>query len=239
MPLENINHKRALLISSSVILLCMVVVIGATLALFSDNETVSTHLQAGTLNITLKRVGLTKTAVDSLGYLDHDRVIQSPADPTVDFTDTTTFSHEKNVFDIQEGEVIVPGSKYTATMRIENHSSVAFGYWIEIVCSDPELAGALADQVTVTVNGSGGQRIGEGLKVGSDQSFIGMLDTNKDQDVAEDANSDTFTVTIEFVDASYGYDPDTGELSSENDAAQSRSLEFDLVVHAVQLTGKQ
>lgn len=217
----------------------MALVIGTAWALFSDTETVSTHLQAGTLDITLKRVGLTKTAVDSLGYLDHDQVIQSSANPPVDFTDTTTFSHEKNVFDIREGEVIVPGSKYTATMRIENHSSVAFGYWIEIVCSDPELAGALADQVTVTVNGSGGQRIGEGLKVGSDQSFIGMLDTNKDQSVAEDANSDTFTVTIEFVDQNYGYDPETGELASDNDAAQGRTLTFDLVVHAIQLTGRQ
>ena len=237
--MKNINHKRVLVISCSVILLCMAVVIGATWALFSDTEAVQTHLQAGTLDITLQRVELTKTVIDSLGYLETDKVIQKPTDPTVDFTDTTTFTSDKNVFDIQEGEVIVPGSKYTATLRIENHGSVACGYWIEIVCSDPELAGALADQVIVSVNDGDGQKIGEGLAVGSDQSFIAVLDANKDQSPVSDRNSDTFTVTIEFVDELYGYDPITGELASENDAAQGKSLEFDLVVHAVQVTGKQ
>ncbi len=233
------NRKRALAISCSVILLCAAIIVGMTWALFTDTKTVQTHLQAGTLDITLKRVGLTKTVLTTDGYLDQNKVIQSSTDEPVDFTNTSTFSPGKNVFGIKEDEVIVPGSKYTATMRIENHSSVAYGYWIEIVCSDPDLAGALATQVIVTVNNGTGKQVGQGLKVGDDQHFVGTLDSNKNPNVADDANSDIFTVTIEFIDESYEYNPVTGELISKNDLAQGKTLKFDLVVHAIQLTNKQ
>ena len=237
--MKNMNRKRALLLSSSVILLCMAIIVGMTWALFTDTKTVETHLQAGNLEITLKRVALTKTVLGADGYLEFDKVIQTTTDAPVDFTNTTTFNHRKNIFNIADDEVIVPGSKYTATMRVENHSSVAFGYWIEIVCEDPMAAGALAEQILVTVNNGTATKIGEGLKVGGPENWVGMLATNKNTDVADENNSDTFTVTIEFKDNSYTYNPTTGKLESTNDNAQDLTLNFDLVVHAVQLTSEQ
>ena len=237
--MRNMNRKRALAISCSVILLCTAIIAGMTWALFTDTQKVPTHLQAGSLDVTLKRIALTKTVVDSNGYLDFDKAIQTETDDPVDFSNTQAFSNDKNIFDIVKDEVVVPGSKYSATMRIENHSSVAFGYWIEIICEDPDSAGALAEQILVTVNNGDETQIGEGLKVGSPTNFVGKLTTNKNPDIAEDANSDTFTVTISFKDESFTIDPITGELSSVNDQAQGKTLKFDVVVHAVQLTKEQ
>lgn len=238
---KNMSRKRALAISSTVVLLCMSIIVGMTWALFTDTQSITTHLQAGDLDITLKRVALTKTMLTNEGYLVKDKVIQSETNDPVDFTNTTTFNVNKNVFNIGEGEVLVPGSKYTATMRIENHSSVAFGYWIEIVCEDPAAAGQLAEQILVTVNNGQATKVGDGLLVGGPESdkLVGKLATNKNPEVVTDDNSDTFTVTIEFKDESFTYNPATGKLDSVNDDAQGRSLSFDLVVYAVQLTDGQ
>lgn len=240
--MRSTNRKRALLISASVILLCMTVIVGMTWALFTDTQKINNHLQAGDLDITLKRVGLVKTTLTSTGYLEEDKVIQALTSEPVDFTDTETFSYEKNVFGITEDEVIVPGSKFTATMRIENHSDVAFGYWIEIVCTDSESGEDLADQVYVTVDSvkdgdNTPAKVATGLKVGSSTDFINVLGTNKNESSVEDFNSDTFTVTVHFKDESFSFV--NGVLSSTNDSAQNQNLKFDLVVYAVQVTDQQ
>ena len=52
--MKSTNRKRALLVSASVILLCMTIIVGMTWALFTDTATVENHLQAGDLNITLE-----------------------------------------------------------------------------------------------------------------------------------------------------------------------------------------
>ena len=215
---------------------------GMTWALFTDTQKIDNHLQAGDLDVTLKRIGLKKTTLTSTGYLDEDKVIQAETDPHVDFTNTEVFSYEKNVFDIKESEVIVPGSKFTATMRIENHSDVAFGYWIKIVCTDSTLGEDLAEQVYVTVDSvkAGDDvpaKVGAGLTVGSDPDFINVLGTKKDPNSAEDFNSDIFTVTVHFKDDGYKYE--NGVLSSTNNDAEKESLKFDLVVYAVQVTDAQ
>ena len=53
--MKSTNRKRALLVSASVILLCMTIIVGMTWALFTDTQKVTNHLQAGDLSITLKR----------------------------------------------------------------------------------------------------------------------------------------------------------------------------------------
>lgn len=218
--MKGTNAKRALLVSSSVILLCMAVIVGTTWALFTDTQKTSNHLQAGDLNITLKRTELTKTTLNSLGELE-EQTVQSATDDAVDFTDST----DKNVFDIESSEKIVPGTKFVSKMQIENHSDVAFGYWIEVVCSDKTQGEELAKQLKVTVNTGvdSSALVGNGLTVkGAGENYVDELAVGE---------IGVFTVTVEFLDSAIA---ENG--IGDNNLAKNQSLDFDLIVHAVQLT---
>lgn len=227
------NRKRILLVSGAVILLCLTVVVGMTFALFTDDNLVNNHLVAGDLEITLWRTDLVKWDLDEKGYISENVVQDStktddPAHAPVNFTNTTT----RNIFDIDldadgNGDRIVPGCKYEATMLMENNSDVAFGYWIEVKCRNTDSGENLAKQLKVTVNTGTDNHafLGDGLVVkGENSNYIGVLAVDEDT---------TFTVTVEFLDS---YVPENGLESDANDAAQAESLEFDLVVYAVQVT---
>lgn len=214
--MKSTNRKRALLVSASVILLCMTIIVGMTWALFTDTQKVTNHLQAGDLSITLKRTELTKTTLNAQGKL-----VTSAADTTVvNFSNPT----DENVFGTVTGEKIVPGTKYVAKMQIENHSDVAFGYWIEIVCTDKTNGADLAKQLKVTVNtgADASASVNDGLTVGSSSNYVGELIIGA---TAE------FTVTVEFLDSFVAENN-----IDHNDLAQGENLSFDLVVHAVQAT---
>lgn len=210
--MRSTNRSRAMITSGSIILLCLTLLIGVTIALFTDEETVGNHLRAGDLNITLERTKLTATYLTNKGELD--TIVN---DEVKDFT----HNDKDNVFNLN-GAVIVPKSKYTAEMRITNNSEVAksdadFAYWIEIVyVGEPDVP--LAEQISVTVNTDASSRLNEGLKVGSESDPIGVLR------IGESAE---FTVTVEFLDLD----------KAVNNMAQGNNVKFDLVVHAVQYTG--
>ena len=214
--MKSTNRKRALLVSASVILLCMTIIVGMTWALFTDTQKVTNHLQAGDLSITLKRTELTKTTLNAQGKL----VTSDPDTTTKNFSNPT----DENVFGIVEGEKIVPGTKYVAKMQVENHSDVAFGYWIEIVCTDKTNGADLAKQLKVTVNtgADASASVNDGLTVGSSSNYVGELIIGA---TAE------FTVTVEFLDSFVAENN-----IDRNDLAQGENLSFDLVVHAVQAT---
>ena len=214
--MKSTNRKRALLVSASVILLCMTIIVGMTWALFTDTQKVTNHLQAGDLSITLKRTELTKTTLNAQGKL----VTSAPDTTTKNFSNPT----DENVFGIVEGEKIVPGTKYVAKMQVENHSDVAFGYWIEIVCTDKTNGADLAKQLKVTVNtgADASASVNDGLTVGSSSNYVGELIIGA---TAE------FTVTVEFLDSFVAENN-----IDHNDLAQGENLSFDLVVHAVQTT---
>lgn len=228
--MKSTNRKWALLVSVSVILLCMTIIVGMTWALFTDTQKVSNHLQAGDLAITLKRTELTKTTLNANGKL----VTSEPDTNPKNFSNPT----DENVFGIVEGERIVPGTKYVAKMQIENHSDIAFGYWVKIDCKDEDVAKTLAEQLKIIVytdkNGDGtidaetegvDSTVAVGLEVGDDENYIGTL---------EIGDAETFIVSVEFTDTGYTYMD--GVLMSTNDSAQKQSVDFDLVVHAVQAT---
>ena len=214
--MKSTNRNRVLIVSVSVILLCMTVIIGMTWALFTDTQKVTNHLQAGDLSITLKRTELTKTTLNAQGKL----VTSDPDTTTKNFSNPT----DENVFGIVEGEKIVPGTKYQASMQVENHSDVAFGYWIEIVCTDKTNGADLAKQLKVTVNtgADASASVNDGLTVGSSSNYVGELIIGA---TAE------FTVTVEFLDSLVAENN-----IDHNDLAQGENLSFDLVVHAVQAT---
>ena len=215
--MKSTNRKRALLVSASVILLCMTIIVGMTWALFTDTQKVTNHLQAGDLSITLKRTELTKTTLNAQGKL----VTSAPDTTTKNFSNPT----DENVFGIVEGEKIVPGTKYVAKMQVENHSDVAFGYWIEIVCTDKTNGADLAKQLKVTVNtgADASASVNDGLTVGSSSNYVGELIIG--------ATAAEFTVTVEFLDSFVAENN-----IDHNDLAQGENLSFDLVVHAVQAT---
>ena len=222
--MRNTNRKRVLLVSGSVILLCMAIIVGTTWALFTDVENVENHLQAGKLNLTLTRTKLSGLALDaSTGYLVDFEDLQQ-----VGFTDTTT--EENNVFQITpkaEPQItydtkVVPGTKYVATMQISNNktnSDTAFGYWVEIDYDETASNADFAKQVEVIVTPKGRTGIKAtaeaGLKVGNDGQPIAV--------VAKGETAE-FTVSVEFKNVT----------NSENDKAQGKNVEFDLIVHAVQ-----
>ena len=214
--MKSTNRKRALLVSASVILLCMTIIVGMTWALFTDTQKVTNHLQAGDLSITLKRTELTKTTLNNDGKL----VTSAPDTTTKNFSNPT----DENVFGIVNGEKIVPGTKYVAKMQIENNSDVAFGYWIEIVCTDKTNGADLAKQLKVTVNtgSDASASVNDGLTVGSSSNYVGELIIGAKAE---------FTVTVEFLDSFVA-----ANNIDHNNLAQGENLSFDLVVHAVQAT---
>ena len=248
--MRSTNRKRSLMVSGSVILLCMSIIVGMTWALFTDTQVVSNHLQAGDLDITLERVGLSKTTLTSKGYLATTDYTRDQA--YEDFTNTT--DDTKNVFDLEDDELIVPGSKFVSTMQITNNSDAAFKYWIRINMdveglTDEEIeALKLDEQLIITVytdkNGDGVidtddsdgadeadyDVVTNGLTVGGDTDPIGILE------MAGEGNhyTETFIVSVEFDDKSYTYED--GVLTSTNNEAKMQNVKFDLIVYAVQVT---
>ena len=203
-----IKKRRSVLMSLLTLMLCMALLASGTYALFSDQVTLSTHLHAGDLDITLIRTHLVaKTLDNATGYLMNK---VNPED--VDFSRPTT----RNVFDLSESDKIVPGCKYTATLELINNTDVAFAYWIEIVPTGEDGV-ALADQLEITVqldSSSHSDIVRHGLIVGSASQPIGIL---------AKTDSGSFDVTLEFLD-----------LINNNDA-KKQNYSFDLVVHAVQV----
>ena len=224
--MKSTNRNRVLIVSVSVILLCMTVIIGMTWALFTDTHTVKNHLKAGDLDITLERIGLVKQTLNERGYFTS--VKYTDAEAYWNFSNSTP----KDVFDIRSGEKIVPLTEYTSEMKISNQSDVAFKYWLEIVTTkgpDGEVSSKnLAEQleITVTVQNKDGTtkttRLNNGLYVGSETNAVGVLGIN---------GAEKFTVHVKFLD-------DSNE-KFDNDDAQGADVYFDLVVHAVQYTGEE
>ena len=213
------KRKRVLLVSSSIILICLVIIAGVTYSLFTDQYTVGNHLVAGELDITLQRTHLKYCALNADGKL---AVVENKT--LVDFSNKT----ENNIFGMNTRDIkITPGSYFQATLKILNDNSgnalhfsnVPFEYSVQVVF----VKGGknLAKQMQITITDNDGKSTTMKLSEVTDgQSFaIGTLEPG-------DAGHE-FTVKVEFLD-----DADYKEL--DNDRAQGESIVFDLVVTAVQ-----
>lgn len=216
------KRMKTLLLSGLSIALCMLLMVLGTFALFTDTASVTNHLVAGKLDATLERIALKTTKLDDKGYLATVEE-QTTDDEAVDFSD----DNAKNVFGLDENEVIVPCTVLEATMKLSNASDVAFSYWIEIVVH--EEANDLTRQLKVTVTPEGGearsQYLSEGVTLGSDGTPIGVLAIG---------TAKTFTVKVEFEDL------ETKPADqSDNDDAQGLSTQLDMIVHATQVTSEQ
>ena len=149
--MRNTNRKRVLLISSSVILLCLSVIVGMTWALFSDTEDMNHHLKAGKLEITLVRTKLSGAALNpATGYIVPLADLYD--DPTYLAQEKPFTNSKDNVFDLATSTKVIPGTYYVADMKIVNNSDVAFVYWVEILYNKDESNDDFAKQVVVTVD---------------------------------------------------------------------------------------
>ena len=215
-------QRRRLLLSIMLIMLSVSIIAGGTYALFSDQVTLTNHLQAGTLDITLTRTNLkTKTLDPDTGFLVENENTKhidfsKPADPN------DPNAENKNVFDMVEGDLIVPGCKYSAEMQISNNSDVAFGYWLKIVFDDT-VDLTLADQILITVT-TADQSKSISKMLSASKGLIGAEDNPIE--ILAKTGSALFTVSNEFCDLDH----------SVNNNAKSKSFSFDLEVHAVQIT---
>lgn len=202
------KKRRSVLMSAVTFMLCLALVAGGTYALFSDQVTLTTHLKAGELDITLERTNLVTKALDnSTGFL-----VDIIDEEDVDFSKPTV----RNVFDLEKTDKIVPGCSYDASMKITNNTDVAFAYWIEIIDRNYEDI-VLGDQLVVTIKADGYEKtvkVSEGMIVGNQSEPVAILAKGE---------YDNFNVVLEFLDL------------ANNNAAQNQSLNFDIVVHAVQV----
>ena len=207
-------RSRILILSSLAITLSLVIITLSTFALFTDTIRITHHLQAGTLDVSLKRVNLEYNVLDSSGYLK-----EMKSDEILDLSNTST--NKVNVFGINEETLLVPGNYYEATLELSNNGDVAFNYWIEIFSNDDvltELAGQMEIKVT-TYDKSGFEKehiafISDGLFVGSETFPLGELTKN--------CEAVRFKVKITFID------------NVLNNDAKGDKVNFDIIVYAVQ-----
>ena len=209
------KRSRIILLSCVTVLCCVALVVAGTFALFTYRREVNNHLQAGTLTAKLVRTKLISTTLDpTTGMLKTGQ----PNTTEEDFTN----ENGKNVFGLGETETVAPGCSFAATLKLTNTGSVAFGFWIEItgINGDDALKSQL--QLTVSVkDGSTKQAVLSSGDVagimGSESAPIGTLVVN---------GTAEFTVTLEF-------------LSAAGNEAQAQTANFDLIVHAQQVTAQQ
>lgn len=217
------NKKRVLLVSCSIILLCLSIVAGMTYSLFTDSFSVGNHLEAGELNITLLRTYLKYNVLNELG------VLEEIVDDTVyDFTKET----DENAFGLNaKGIKIVPGSYFDAKMKIvndnsdpnsQNYSNVAFDYSVEIKLVKGY--NELARQMQVVITNHDGESVTKRLSDVYAEGYVFELGT-----LLAGEESQEFSVRVEFLD-------DSNYAGIDNDLAQGEGLVFDIVVKAVQAT---
>lgn len=215
--------KKILLISSSVIMLCVCIIAGMSYALFSDAVSVSNHLKAGNLKITLARTNL------EYSTLNDDGELETHTDTTrLALTNTTT--QDTNVFGLDADDLrIVPGSYFEATLEIANAGNTAFDYGVSIKLNGT--SNALAEQLKVTVTRPGSTQSESKML----SELAGGLSISTGSMKAGDS-AQSFTVRVEFVDSA-DYDRENPEADPmNNNAAQDLTALFDLVVAAVQAT---
>lgn len=198
--------KRLLLVSSSVILLCMCIVVGMSYGLFTESISVKNHLQAGKLDATLTRTNL------EYRILNNDGELETKTAGVLDLTSSTA----ENAFGINSSDIkIVPGSYFNAGLKIANNGNVAFDYSVKI-----DLLGTsneLAQQLEVTVT------LGEQSVTKKLSEFANGLSISTGS-IKPGGAPQTFNVKVTFVD------------NANNNAAQTQTAEFDLIVTAEQST---
>lgn len=227
--------NRIILVSVAVILLCCVIIAGATFALFTEGKTVTTHLKSGKLDVEFYRDRYSYTILDADGTLK-----PITGGTRVDFTKPVG----ENFFGFEGSKdnkfQIVPGSEFSADMQLVNKGTTAFTYDIEIIydTDDDTNFDLLADQLLVTVgeysyapNGDRVERVTKSARLSDAtwQSEEGYLEGTLK--LGTTAVSSNLFVRVQFVSDGTG-------IGNVNNNVMSKSVYFDLVLTCVQYNGE-
>lgn len=214
--------SRIAMVACSLALVCMTMVMGVTYALLSEKVTVKNHLQSGNLNVSLKRHQLEYQVLDAAtGELKHNIIndVTASTPEGKNFTEPT----DEGIFGIKEYDTmyVAPGSFFAATMAIYNEGQTAFDYDItlELIGEPNELAKQLKVTVTYSDGTTTAPKMLSELKGDGNRLLIdeGHMTAGQDQEA--------FTVRVEFI---------KDDTNNATQAADQGSVEFDLVVNAVQ-----
>lgn len=211
--MNNNVKAKSLLYVCIALFLATTLAVGVSYALFSDSVQVQNHLEAGTLDVTLKRTSLTYTLLNEEGYL------VPITEGELDLTKATN----KNVFGLDASATkIAPTSYFDAKLAIGNEGNVAFDYSVEIkfLTKDQTAANQLSKQLMVTITDEKGEIVAKymlsELQGNNTQVKAGHMKANEKEH--------NFGVRVEFVN-----------LENNNDA-KLETVAFDLIVSAVQAT---
>ena len=154
--------------------------------------------------IVISRVGLS-------GYrLENGVLVPFEDDSNTDFSDNPN----DNYFGVRDGETIVPGCVFVASMEITNNSNYALNYWMEIRMPEEYFSLALAQQLKVTLTvGNNTYTTVVGQPMGDNRAPLGQIP--KGEHV-------TFTISVEFIQ------------SDDNNATQGQTVMFDLYIMITQ-----
>ena len=219
------RRKRILLLSSSVILLCVCLIVGATFALFTEETTVTTHLKAGELDATLVRRSGYYTALND-GVLYKYELNGT----NVDFTEPTT----ENFFGDIGNKLIVPLSTFEVVYELGHKANSTTAYTYDVVIAPREGNSVLADQLwvemgTAVANADGTYtytKLSEGWA--NDGSY--KLSSANGTYVKPGTTSGLLYTRVTFMDDR------ADDNDFVNNRAQGLELNFDLVVTATQYT---
>lgn len=200
---------RAITLSCITVMVCMALLVVGTYALFSDEVSISNHLQAGNLEVNLVRTAHSNTLLNNQGVLATTTVDNE----NVDFTG----KNNENLFAMDSNTKIAPGCAFSADLKLENNGDVAFNWSWELVLSEDMQSDAeLLSQLKVTVTVAGEDTIFTGAELFGkvDGGFIAK------------GGRQTFTIKVEFENLE----------GSANNAAQDQNVYFDLIIYAIQAT---
>lgn len=234
------KKTRTLLLSTMIIMLCVLIISASSFALFTDSASIENHLEAGTLDLKLIRVGVTHSYLDSEGYIStksyqNTELLPDGEETYKDFTKPIS----KNAFGLASATMIVPKGYFIANMLLQNAGNVAYNFNVEIEwdsnAATKDAQKELAKQIKVTfteydANGKVLRETTRMLYEMKDDNAKFMSGTMDNVDYSADRK---FDVKVEFVD-----DDDSNYAHLTNNDAMDAKVYFDLHVTAEQAITK-
>lgn len=201
------NKSKAIITTILLALMSAIILVTASVALFSKSVTVENYLQAGTLEVGLARTSLRGQIPDADGVLQQE----TTSSDRVDLTAAQTDDENDSVFTF--GTSGVPGMWQEATLEIENRGNVAFDYSVAFFfTSTPEAGSAeerLAGKLLVTVTDAQGNvltdegttlagiiergalPLGSVIEEGEKQMFCLKVELPLEENVLDDGSGET------------------------------------------------
>ena len=244
--------KKALLSSILVIALCLSVIAGSTLALFTTYDDMNIAVTAGRVELTADIIGESmQTWSDPMKYYSHfgfesDYTVRNAIADGDEFYSPFDNGGEARITNIGEGgaaAVVVtnmtPGDVVKFTVDVKNNSNVNIQYRVRMYHESPENPGVpdLTDVLVTTAYIDGAlyeMSKGKGQEKITPWRFIDKMDAAD----ATKGQIEDFDITIEFPDDGISLDAN-GNLNHNNrdNKYQNGYAEMYFIVEAVQANG--